>query len=491
MRKLVPVIVLLLLAAAGGGGWYWWRQRPAAAPQFDIQVAEIKRGDVRRTVSTTGKVQAIITVEVGSQLSGQIAELHADHSDLVAKGGNLARIDPGTFEARVKEAEAGVAVARASIAVQEATVARAETVLRKSERDLERSQALASQGNVSAAALDVARSAFDAARADHLMAKAQLVNAQATLAQRQATLSNARIDLDRTFIRSPIDGVVLERSVELGQTVSASLSAPKLFTVAQDLSQVQVSADIDEADIGQVAIGNEASFQVDAFPDVRFTGTVFQIRLAPHTIQNVVTYTVIVEVKNPSRQLFPGMTANLDIVTGERKGVLTVANDALRFQPRGGAETLVVRDGGEAQPPGGGPQAALNQVLERLQTTWKLKDETIAEIRQNIRTEMARLRASQAQGEGNEGAARDVVRTQIAKVMRATLTPEQFRQFEEAQKRFATVRQATLWLQQPDGRITSRRVMLGLADANVSEVLGNSLPEGSKAVVRVREAARK
>ena len=389
MRKLVPVIVLVLLAAAGGGGWYWWRQRPAAAPQFDIQVAEIKRGDVRRTVSTTGKVQAIITVEVGSQLSGQIAELHADHSDAVAKGGNLARIDPGTFEARVKEAEAGVAVARASIAVQEATVARAETVLRKSERDLERSQALATQGNVSAAALDVARSAFDAARADHLMAKAQLVNAQATLAQRQATLSNARIDLDRTFIRSPIDGVVLERSVELGQTVSASLSAPKLFTVAQDLSQVQVSADIDEADIGQVALGNEASFQVDAFPDVRFTGTVFQIRLAPHTIQNVVTYTVIVEVKNPARQLFPGMTANLDIVTGERKGVLTVANDALRFQPRGAAETLVVREGGEGQPAGGGgPQAALNQVLERLQTTWKLKDETIAEIRQNIRTEM-------------------------------------------------------------------------------------------------------
>jgi HlyD family secretion protein len=495
MRKILWLLPLVAVLAAGT--YAYWRYSTPPGPRFDIQTVELRRGDVRRVVSTAGKVQAIVTVEVGSQLSGQITELHADHSDTVPRNGTLARIDPGTFETRVREAESGVGVARATVAVQEATLSRADTALRKAERDLERSQALAAQGNVSQAALDTARSNFDAARADFSMARAQLQNAVAALAQRQATLASARIDLDRTYIRSPIDGVVLERSVELGQTVSASLSAPKLFTVAQDLREVQVSADIDEADIGQVALGNEATFQVDAFPDVRFSGKVSQIRLAPHTIQNVVTYTVIVSVGNATRQLFPGMTANLDIVTGERSGVLTVANEALRFQPRGAAEGLVQREGEPAANGGSaaGPAAALNQLLERLQTTYRLKDETIALIRQNIRNEMVKLRSGQgnaaAGSADGEGQAREVVRVQIAGVMREVLTPEQFRQFEEAQKRFATVRAATIWLQRDDGKLVSRRVGLGMADANVSEIIAGDLPAGSKAVIRVREAARK
>jgi HlyD family secretion protein len=484
------VWLVAALAVVAGSGIAYWRFSAPAAPHFDVQVVELKRGDVRRTVSTAGKVQAIVTVEVGSQLSGQITELHVDHSDAVARNGTLARLDPSTFEARLREAESGVGVARATVAVQEATVVRAETLLRKAERDLERSQALANQGNVSQSALDSARTAFESARADFAVARAQLQNATAALAQRQAALTSARVDLDRTFIRSPIGGVVLERSVELGQTVSASLSAPKLFTVAQDLREVQVSAEIDEADIGQVALGNEATFQVDAFPDVRFSGKVSQIRLAPHTIQNVVTYTVIVAVENPTRQLFPGMTANLDIVTGERRGVLIVANEALRFQPRGAAESLVQRDGEQA--PAAGPAAALNQVLERLQTTYGLKDESIALIRQNIRGEMVKLRSGLGgEGGSGEGEAREIVRVQIARVMREVLAPEQFRQFEEAQKRFAAVRSATIWLQRDDSRLVSRRVGLGMADANVSEILAVDLSAGSKAVVRVREARRK
>ncbi len=217
--------------------------------------------------------------------------------------------------------------------------------LHKAELDLARAAELVSKGvGAQAVARHRRRRRSRAPPPISAIAKAQVENAKATLEQRQATLDSARIDLERTYIRSPIDGVVIERTVEAGQTVAASMTAPKLFTIAQDLAHVQIEAQVDEADIGQVTSDNAVSFTVDAYPDVTFKGKVEQIRLAPIALNNVVTYTVVIAADNPLGRLLPGMTANVEIVTGEHKDVVVVPNEALRFQPRGPAQAALARD---------------------------------------------------------------------------------------------------------------------------------------------------
>ena len=321
---------LLLLASAGRAG------------RLDIQTAEVKRGDVRRVVSTSGTVRALVTVDIGSQLSGNIGEVNVDYSTEVKKGEVLARIEPSSFETRVREEEAGVAVAKANVDLQEAGVERAEANLHKAELDLGRAKELVAKGATSQAALDTAIAAAAKRHAPISPSPRPMSRTpRRRSTQREATLDSARIDLDRTYIRSPIDGVVIDKIVEVGQTVAASLQAPKLFTIAQDLDHVQIEAQVDEADIGQVTSDNPVSFTVDAYPDVTFEGTVEQIRLAPIALQNVVTYTVVIAADNPLGRLLPGMTANVEIVTGEHPDVVVVPNDALRFQPRGPAEALV------------------------------------------------------------------------------------------------------------------------------------------------------
>ena len=274
------LLILVVAAAAGAAAYYPWHQQ-ARAGRLDIQTAEVKRSDVRRVVSTSGTVRALVTVDIGSQLSGNIGEVNVDYSTEVKKDEVLARIEPSSFETRVREEEAGVAVARANVDLQLASVQRAEANLRKAELDLGRAKELVLKGATSQAALDTAVAAEESARADLAIAKANVENAKATLLQREATLDSARIDLDRTYIRSPIDGVVIDKIVEVGQTVAASLQAPKLFTIAQDLNHVQIEAQVDEADIGQVTRDNPVNFTVDAYPDATFEGTVEQIRLTP------------------------------------------------------------------------------------------------------------------------------------------------------------------------------------------------------------------
>ena len=265
------LLILVVAAGAGAAAYYQWHQQ-ARAGRLDIQTAEVKRSDVRRVVSTSGTVRALVTVDIGSQLSGNIGEVNVDYSTEVKKDEVLARIEPSSFETRVREEEAGVAVARANVDLQLASVQRAEANLRKAELDLGRAKELVLKGATSQAALDTAVAAEESARADLAIAKANVENAKATLLQREATLDSARIDLGRTYIRSPIDGVVIDKIVEVGQTVAASLQAPKLFTIAQDLNHVQIEAQVDEADIGQVTRDNPVSFTVDAYPDAKFAG---------------------------------------------------------------------------------------------------------------------------------------------------------------------------------------------------------------------------
>jgi HlyD family secretion protein len=337
--------------------------------------APIERGDVSTTLSATGSLRALVTVQVGSQLSGQIAQLLVDFNDEVREGEPLAKLDPRTFASEVREAEAGLEVARAQVLTARATLqtaaaelaaarsklrvaqAQAESAgaqLAETERDLKRKQTLAGTKVLAQAYVDQAMTAYQSAAADlraaeaevqvareavvaaearQLMADANLLYAQAAERKQAAELDQARIDLARTVISAPIDGVVIGRDVDQGQTVAASLEAPTLFTLAQDLRQMEVHANIDEADIGRIHLGQQASFTVDAYPGRAFTGTVTQLRKAPQLIQNVVTYTVVLSTQNADLALLPGMTAVVGVVVDEAKDVLKVPNAALRFQP--------------------------------------------------------------------------------------------------------------------------------------------------------------
>jgi HlyD family secretion protein len=480
------LLVLLVAAAAGAGAYYYWQQQGPG--KLDIQTAEAKRGDVRRLVSTSGTVRALVTVDIGSQLSGNIGAVNVDYSTEVKEGEVLARIEPSSFETRVRQEEAAVAVAKANVDLQQAGIGRADANLHKAELDLGRAKELVAKGATSQAALDTAIAAEQGAIADVAIAKANVENAKATLTQHEATLDSARIDLDRTFIRSPIDGVVIDRAVETGQTVAASMTAPKLFTIAEDLSHVQILAQVDEADIGQVTSANPVSFTVDAYPDVKFDGKVEQIRLAPVSLQNVVTYTVVIAAENPQGRLLPGMTANVEIITGEHAQVVVAPNEALRFQPAGAAVALV-RDPGQAGPVQTASTDRSARLLDKLKSGLGLSEADLDKVRAGLEAEFTAIKNAGPPGAApSEGDARDQARMRIAKVLRAVLAPEQYQKYQEMQKQRPTgPRKATLWTYEA-GALVPNEVRLGLADANGTEI-EDGLSEGANVVVRVRETA--
>ncbi len=347
MRRVIrPLLALLLLAAIGWGLWTWqpWRT-PSNQPQY--RLGALERGPLSAAVSASGTLNALVTVQVGSQVSGQVRELLADFNSEVKRGQIIARLDPETFETRVDQAEADLAaargaaeVARGTLTTREAELTKAELALADAQRNLARKQRLVDQGFLSVAELDGARFANDSAveqarlaRAGVAVAQAQIAAAQAQVAQRQAALRQARAELGHTVIRSPVDGVVISRNVDVGQTVAASLQAPVLFSIAKDLRRMEINVAVDEADVGRVRAGQKMRFTVDAFPGQRFTGQVTQIRKAAQVNNNVVTYSVMATVDNPELKLLPGMTANARILTEERDSVLKLPNEALRFRP--------------------------------------------------------------------------------------------------------------------------------------------------------------
>jgi len=481
------LFILLVAAAVSAGGYYYWRQQTQTA--LDVQTAPVKRADIRRIVSTSGTVRALVTVEIGSQLSGKIGELNVDFSSRVKQGDVLARIEPSTFETKVREEEAAVLVARANVDLQEAGVGRVEANLHKAVLDLHRAKELVGRGVTSQAALDTATAAEQSGTADLAIAKAQVENAKATLQQRQAMLDSARIELERTFIRSPIDGVVIERSVESGQTVAASLSAPKLFTIANDLSQVQIEAQVDEADIGQVAAGNDVTFTVAAFPEEKFQGKVEQIRLAPVSLQNVVTYTVVIAADNASGHLLPGMTANVDIVSGEHSNVLAIPSEALRFQPRGPAEALVRDSTATGSSSTSSPSDRTERMLDKLKADLGLTEEDVDKVRAGVEAEFDAIKNASPSGiPMSQEDAREQARMRVSKVLRTVLGDAQYKKFEELQRAGPGAKQTgTVFIYQ-GGRLVPRQIRLGLADANATEVT-EGLKEGDQVVLRVREIA--
>jgi HlyD family secretion protein len=322
------IIGLLVVAI---GALTAFKLEATKAPQYFTE--QVQKGDIQNVVQATGTINAVTTVQVGSQVSGTIQTLFADFNSHVTKNQIVARIEPSLFQGAVLQAKADLSDAQANLVAAKANLAKAQAAAVQTKQDYERNQQLAAAGVIPAQQLDAAKAAAQTNDAAVGAAQAQVTQAAAQAQQKAAALTVAQTNLDHTIIRSPIDGTVIARSVDVGQTVAASLQAPTLFTIAQDLTKMQVYVATDESDVGSIQAGQPVNFKVDAFPTRTFTGKVSAVRLNATTVQNVVTYTTIVDFDNPDLKLFPGMTAYVSIPVATASGVVKVPNGALRYTP--------------------------------------------------------------------------------------------------------------------------------------------------------------
>lgn len=506
----VVVVVVVAVLSLGGG------ENGAVEYRFGA----IDRGDVVSTISTSGTLGAVVTVDVGTQVSGQLAELHADFNTEVKEGQLIARIDPQTFEARLRQAEADLAIAKANVTLQLAAKERAEADLAsaqanlenrratddEAQRELVRKESLLARGVASnrdvtqakaqadsaAAQTRSSEAALRAAQAQVQVAQAQIETSRAQVQLREAGVEQALIDLERTFIRAPVNGVVINRQVSLGQTVAASLNAPVLFTIAQDLRQMQVEANIDEADIGQIQAGQEVEFSVDAHPNRTFRGRIEQVRQAPEVVQNVVTYTVIVTANNAEQLLLPGMTANVNVVLDRRRDVLRVPNTALRFRPENADPAA---DGEAGRPPAGGGApggtgGSPGEQFARLVEALSLTEAQQAQA-QEFGQELARtLQSVRAQGGGREEfiQAMREGRQRFNEKLVAILTEEQRTRYAAliAQRREArnqTVREGRIWVLGADGDPKPVTIRYGITNGSLTEVVDGEVAAGDRIIV--------
>ena len=293
----------------------------------------VERGDIREVVEATGTISAVTTVQVGSQVSGTIKKLYVDFNSKVKKGQVIAELDQSLFEGTLLSAQADLANARANLIAAQANLQKSEATAVQARADYQRISGLAKEGVMSQQQLDTAKAAADTAAAQVDASKAQVTQAAAQVQQKEAAVRVAKTNLDYTVIHAPVDGVVVARNVDVGQTVAASLQAPTLFIIAQDLTKMQVYTSTDESDVGMIKVGQPVTFKVDAFPKDTFRGRVDQIRMNATTVQNVVTYTTVVDFDNPELKLFPGMTAYVTIPVATATNVLKVPNGALRYKP--------------------------------------------------------------------------------------------------------------------------------------------------------------
>lgn len=354
MKKIIIAVVILIIVLAG---IVYFFTKDAKAPKYITQTAD--RGDIRSTVSATGTVNAVTTVLVGTQVSGTIKQLFVDYNSPVKKGQLLAQIDPASTEAQVAQASANVSLASANL--EKSRVAVRDTI-----SNFKRNKILYGKNFIS-------KSDLDTSETNYLSAMAQVKASEAQVAQTQAALSLAQTNLRYTQILSPVNGTVISRSIDVGQTVAASFQTPTLFTIAQDLTKMQIDANIDEADIGRIKTKQTVTFTVDAYPDMTFKGNVSEIRNSPTTVQNVVTYAVIVKVDNPELKLKPGMTANVSIVIDDKKDILRIPNAALRVK-------IMDKELRAASPKGPGVWVLDHKKPKRVPLTIGISDNRFTEV---------------------------------------------------------------------------------------------------------------
>ncbi len=499
-RLLWPLAVL----AAAGIAYAAWKVYGPGTDGPGFRLARIERGNVISVVSASGTLNAVTTVLVGSQISGQIKELLVDFNSPVKKGQLLARIDPDTYEIRVRQAEADLEAARTAhvqkqsdAAAQRSQALRAKISYDDAKRDLDRKQSLVEKGFISGAEVDKAqfleRGAAEAIRtadAQVRSADAQIANAAAVVKQREAALAAARNDLAKTSISAPVDGVVISRQVDAGQTVAASLNTPTLFTLAQDLKQMQVEVAIDESDIGKIREDQRVTFTVDAFSGRTFEGRVRQIRKAAQTVQNVVTYTVVVETPNPNLLLVPGMTANVRIVADSRDSVLKIPNAALRWRPLG---VGAAKEDAAPAATGGAPTAADAQARRRrLIDDLKLdagQQARLDEVLAELRTRMMELREVP---EADRRTRAERLRADVRQKISAMLNADQQRQYAEivaAETGRVAAGSGRVYVLDADHKPSEVRLRLGLTDGNATELVSGALKEGDEVIVGTLAAA--
>lgn len=512
MKKILLLIIAAAVVAGAAFGIYRYASNKGEEPAY--RVGKVEKGPITAAVAATGTLNPVKSVLVGSQVSGQIKELFVDFNSVVKKDQVIARIDPESFELRVRQAMADLEATRATVltqmaavGAQRAEVSRSEVNLADVKRDYERKQMLVEKGFVSAADRDKALAVFNGAqeqlkttRAQLAVAEAQAKNAAAVVKQRESQLAQTKVDLDRTIIRAPVDGVVIKRSVDAGQTVAASLQAPELFQIAQNLREMQVEASIDEADVGRVKFDQNATFTVDSFPGRTFSGKVMQVRKAALVVQNVVTYIVVISAANPDLQLLPGMTANVRITTDQRDSVLKLPNAALRFRPTGFSETPGTAAGtgaapapasGAAQGAGAGGGQPLRQRLVgalNLDADQQAKlDPIFADLRQ-------KLGAMRELPEAERAKAGERARGEMRARIMEFLKPEQKQKYEEiiaesaGRAAGASASRGRVFVPAADGPPRMVSVRTGLSDGSMTELIGGELKEGDQVLVGATQA---
>jgi HlyD family secretion protein len=536
-RFLFATIVVALIG--GALGLFLWSPGGGSAADVPYRLATVDRGAITASVRATGTLNPVTTVLVGSQLSGQVVEILADFNSQVKEGQVVARLDATQIRARRDAAQADLEQARADLGMRRAgidriraTRLRAEATLQDlsaqrervmaqladARRVLERQTELVSRNIASQAGFETAKTQADVQKAtlasveaqvasqkaelvgleaDLALAEAQVKSAEAVILQRQAKLREAEVDLSRSDVKSPVDGVVVQRQIDLGQTVAASLSAPTLFTIAQDLREIEVWANVDEADVGRLKPGQPVSFTVNAYPARTFEGTVRMVRLGAQTVQNVVTYTGVVAVRNDDMALLPGMTANLQVTTDERRDALRVPNAALRFRPPGAVAAIAA----VRQP--AGPTAENTPAAGRRggRALEELRERLTAEVRptpeqsEAIEKVLAESRASfftrdpgMSDEERREGI-RQARRALVEKIG-AALDPERRAKFQAIASDLGRSRPAQghagtpgrVYVLGEDGAPRAVSVRTGATDGSYTEVLPGELREGAAVI---------
>ena len=465
------LFILLFVAILGTGYWYWQPNTDS----YQYQTVAVTQGKVEKQVVSSGTLGAVTLVEVGSQVSGQIIELLVDYNDKVVAGQLIAKLDNSSYLAKVSQLDADVAMAKAALGEKKAEVLKAQANADKSLQDLKRVRSLLAKNFTSQSDIDSYEAEYKVSLAELTVAKAQVVSAQAYIEQKQAAFDEAQVNLEETEIRSPITGVVLDRLVSEGETVAASMTTPVLFSIAGNLSDMQIEAFIDEADIAQVKEGQAVRFTVDAWPEKNFVGQLSQVRKAATDDSSVVTYTVVISVDNKEQLLLPGMTANTEIITASKENVLRIPNSVLRFKPS------------EQQDSKKQSAEQMLSSYEALKLTDEQKKLITAEFEKQKPKSAAPAGAGAGPGPGNDPSkARSAKRNRLGNVMRKVLDEQQFAQYKAMQSNHKRVsrtgKRENIWILDEAQNIKKVTIYTGMQDDQYTELLNSDLKAGDKVV---------
>ncbi len=480
MKRRIWVSAAALLAVSACGA----AQSVEDTPGFTLAAAPVSMGDVTRVVNASGKIVPRDEVMVGSEVSGRILSVAVDFNSQVSQGDVLAIIDPQSFENRVRQLESRLEAAIADTRVREASINRAEVNLSQAETVLARQEDLFEKNAASQARLDEALRSVGVARADLELSRAQLESTRAQVNQIRAELATARLDLERTTITSPIEGVIIDRKVDPGQTVQASFSAPELFALAADLSDIRVEAQIVESDVAGLDQGDEVKFSVDAYPDLSLDGTIEQLRLKSQEENNIVTYVAVVAAKNDDNKLMPGMTANLEITTDIKSGVMRIPAQADRFRPSPSQIEVWQEEGAEQVEESKDPNDAVYARLERI----GMNAADLAQATEAVARASAPL--IEVINDPERTFLHTPTRIRLAEltdnILSTQLNPADYSAYRALLAAERNIRDTTLWVQTAEGKMRQQPVRLGLSDGAFIEVI-SGLEVGQRVVTGIQQ----